>query len=93
MRVGRTRHPASTRLVAVVALSTLFLLATSCSSDADVAVAQRRVTSAEAEVAAANAALEQAGVAFCEEAKDLKRAGYLEGEVGGVYGPAIASVG
>ena len=56
----------------VVALSTVvLLLGSACSgSSNDVEAAQRRVTAAEDSVADANSALEQAGEAFCVEAKD-----------------------
>jgi murein L,D-transpeptidase YcbB/YkuD len=56
----------------VVALATVvLLLGSACSrSSNDVEAAQRQVTAAEESVADANAALEQAGEAFCVEARD-----------------------
>lgn len=48
----------------------LFGSACSDSPDGSLAVAERRVTQAEEAVAEANATLEQAGVAFCDEARD-----------------------
>ena len=61
---------ASVRRGVAAVLVTLALVGSACSSSGDLAMEQRAVTRAEEAVAEANAQLEQAGTAFCDEARD-----------------------
>jgi peptidoglycan hydrolase-like protein with peptidoglycan-binding domain len=63
--------PASGRVAAAAAMLAIAILGSACSgSSGDLALNERAVTRAEEAVAEANAELEQAGAAFCDEARD-----------------------